>query len=73
MGHPKLLPDIFQACIPRPPGHSAPLPVPEAAPDAPGPPFLSPSASASVRLQASRLGHPAANRQFLIPFPAAIG
>ena len=39
MGHPKLLRDIFQACIPRPPGHSAPLPVPEVAPNAPGPPF----------------------------------
>jgi hypothetical protein len=73
MGHPKLLRDIFKACIPRPPGRSAPLPVPEVAPNAPPPPFLSPSASASIRLQASPLGHPAANRPFLIPFPAAVG
>ena len=73
MGHPRLLRDIFQACIPRPPGRSAPTSCPRGGSRRSGALFLSPSASASVRLQALRLGHPAANRQFLIPFPAAVG
>ena len=73
MGHFTSLRDIFKACGPRLRGCSAPVPAPEAASSAPPTTFARPTALVGTRFQLAPLGQPAANRQFLIPFPTAVG